>query len=451
MKNRVDLTVGKAAEYAEKNGISLKGRILVGLSGGADSVSLLHILLRLGAEPVCVHVNHMIRGADADRDEEFCRALCEKLAVEFHSYRVNVPELAKSRRAGLEETARDERRRIFKAAEKEYGCESTALAHNADDRAETFLFNLARGAGTKGLGSIRPVRREDGMTLIRPLLCLTKAEILAFLSAVGEDHVTDSTNDDTDYTRNYIRHELLPLFGRINPAYLSNINKAADSAAEVDDLITETANRALNGASSVSKQELAALEPAVSKKVLSLLYEKQTGQSLSDTHLQIILGFADSAENGKRLCLPDNCDLVCDNGHLRFTKRTEPAAYDFRLAPGRNDVPGKNCVFFLESSDDLGASDAYINIYKLVKRVKINSAIIEQGVYVKNRSDGDTIFYGGMTHSVKKLLSQKKIPSSERACHPVVYDKDGILFVPPGSVRDGIRGDGAVCLTYFEY
>ena len=451
MKNPVDLVTEKVASYCERYGIKTDGRILVGLSGGPDSVTLLHVLLRLGADPCCIHVNHMIRGEDADRDEAFCRDLCGRLGVDFKLFRVNIPELSLKAHKGLEETARDERRRIFAKAAAGSDCRYVALAHNADDRAETYLFNLARGAGMNGLGSIRPIRKEGDIVFVRPLLCLCKKEILGFLSALGESYVTDATNADTEYTRNYIRHELLPGFERINPAYLSNINKAADAAAEADGMIEECAVSFISDRLYIDRGAVLELHPAVEKKVFSLLYGKCGGQSLSETHLSLIHDFAVSTENGKRLSLPGGCDLICENGMLRFIPRTSPLQYDIPLVFGRNDIPGRNSVIFLEYSDDTGASDAYINIYNLVKRIKISSAIIKNGIHVRNRADGDRIVYGNMTHSVKKLLSDKKVPSSLKADHPVVYDGDGLLFVPPGAVRDGIRGDSAVSLTYFEY
>ena len=449
--NPIDKTLERVTAFIRENRISLDGRILVGLSGGADSVSLLRILLMLGSDTVCVHVNHMIRGADADRDEEFCRALCQRLKVPFRSVRVDVPALSRKNRKGLEETARDERRRVFSELYQKLGCSAVALAHNADDRAETLLFNLARGTGVKGLGSIRPVRNDGGVTVIRPLLCLSKKEIISFLSELSEEHVTDATNSDTDYTRNYIRHELLPMFGRINPSYLSNINRAADSAAETDDLISELADAFIGERDRADTDKLCSLHPAVRKRAVIRLYERCSGETLSEVHLRLIDSFICGGENGKRLCLPSGVDAVIDCGTLRFIKRGRTDDYDLRIILGINAIPGRNCAVFLEHSGDLHLSDAHINIYNLVKRVKISSDIIENGIYARNRAEKDSIVYGGMTHEVKKILSEKKIPSSERAGWPVFYDKDGLLFVPPASVRDGIRGDGAYCLSYFEY
>lgn len=450
MKNQADTVFDKFAAYAKQNGISFDKKILVGLSGGADSVSLLLLLLQSGASLVCVHVNHMIRGDEADRDELFCKELCEKHGVEFHSYRVNIPQLSQERHTGTEETARDERRRILISAAKEYGCDEIALAHNKNDRAETLLFNLARGTGVRGLGSIRPSRIEDGVRFIRPILCLSKDEILLYLKEKNQNHIFDSTNNDTDYTRNYIRHTLMPSFERINPAYLSNINKAAQLCCEADGFITEYAEKYINDHKIIDKVSLSVLHPAVFKKVFAILYERKCGDSLSDVHLSAVFDFVNTAENGQRLQFPSNTDLICENGGFTFVKRTKPLEYDIRLVTGENVISGKNCKIFVEFANSALPLSSYINIYKIVKRIKISSDMIKTGVNVRNRRDGDSIRYGNMTHSVKKLLSEKKIPSSSRPDYPVIYDKDGIIFVPPYAVRDGIRGDEQIYLTYCE-
>ena len=452
MKNPVDDALGAVRAYAKENSMELNGRILTGLSGGADSVTLLLILLKLGAEPVCVHVNHMIRGADADADEQFCRDLCSGLGVEFHAFRVDVPELSKKLKKGVEETARDERRRIFKEALTGYGCRAVAVAHNANDRAETLLFNLARGTGPRGLGSIRPVREEDGIVYLRPLLCLSRAQIDSFLAACGQTHVTDKTNADTDYTRNYIRAEVLLRFERINPSYLSNINKAAMLCAEADDFITVCAEEYLFRADAMTADSLSSLHPAVFKKTFSLQYGRTCGEALSDAHLRLISAFIPQAENGQRLSFPSGIDLICENGAFRFLQRSEPLVYSIPIEnEGEYAIPGRNSVIFAEYVGSAKPLHAYKNFYKLVKRIKISSDIIKNGVFVRNRRDSDFVVSGGMTHTVKKILSDRKVPSSLRGDYPVVCDRGGILFVPPFYVRDGVRGDEAVYLTYCEF
>jgi len=449
LKNKTDV-FEKVKAYAKQNDVELYGKMIVGLSGGADSVSLLLLLLQAGVTPVCVHVNHMIRGDEADRDEAFCLKLCEKLGVEFHSCRIDVPALSKERKTGTEETARTERKRILSDAAIKIGCNTVALAHNKNDRAETFVFNLARGCGIKGLGSIRPVRTEHGVRYIRPLLCLSKDEIISYLSEKSQSFVFDSTNADTDYTRNYIRSVVLPSFDRINPSYLSNINKAAELSAEADDFIDLCAEEFINNGG-FDKAAFEKAHPAVLKRALSKLYERECDEALSEVHLSAAAGFIHEAENGQRLELPDGVDFICENGVFHFIKRVSPLNYCIKLEFGENDIPHKKCKIFVENVNSARELSSYINVYKKVKRIKLSSDIINNGLFVRNRRSSDTVTYGGMTHSVKKILSEKKIPSSQRPDYPVICDRYGVLFLPPNSVRDGAAGDGQIYLTYCEY
>ena len=167
-------------------------------------------------------------------------------------------------------------------------------------------------------------------------------------------------------------------------------------------------------------------------------------------HLQIISEFVNFADNGHSLQFPFGVDLICENGGFVFIERKEPIEYNYRLTFGENPVPGRNCKIFVENENSASPIDAYKNIYKIVKRIKISSDIIKNNICVRNRADGDSIKYGNMTHSVKKILSEKKVPSSCRPDYPVIYDSEGLLFVPPYAVRDGIRGDEKFYITYCE-
>lgn len=183
--------------------------VVVGLSGGRDSVALLLMLHAMGCSPLLpVHVNHGIRGAEADADEQFCAALCARLGLPFKAVRVDVPALAQQQGESLETTARLVRRRILKETADQTGTPTVALAHHADDQAETVLFRLARGsAGTRGMQS---VTQAEGVTWLRPLLPLSRQDITRLLTEMGKTWRDDSTNAVADVARNRIRHEVLP-------------------------------------------------------------------------------------------------------------------------------------------------------------------------------------------------------------------------------------------------
>ena len=182
--------------------------VLVALSGGADSAALLLSLRELGYPVRAFHLNHCLRGAESDRDEAFCRRLCEKLGVELTVERVDIAAAAGD--SAVEETAR--RIRYARLEHAAHGVK-IAVAHNADDNLETMLFHLVRGTGAKGLTGIPPVRGR----IIRPLIEVERREIEAFLRERGQDFVTDSTNADTAYTRNRLRQEVVPVLRELNP------------------------------------------------------------------------------------------------------------------------------------------------------------------------------------------------------------------------------------------
>lgn len=182
--------------------------LVVGLSGGRDSVALLHLLVRRGCRVFACHVHHGIRGAEADADAAFCRALCERLRVPFLCTQVDVPALARATHESTETAARTARRRALAEAARACGCRTVALAHHADDQAETVLFRLARGSA--GMRGMLPVHEAKGILWLRPLLHLRRTELTAWLRQLGEPWVEDATNAVADVARNRIRLRVLP-------------------------------------------------------------------------------------------------------------------------------------------------------------------------------------------------------------------------------------------------
>lgn len=185
--------------------------LVVGLSGGRDSVALLHLLAEKGCQLHACHVHHGIRGAEADADADFCRTLCQQLGIPYEEHRIDAPALAAAAGQSLETAARLARRGILKEAAARLGA-VIALAHHADDQAETVLFRLARGAaGARGMD---PVAEAEGCTWVRPLLCCTRARLTEWLREKGLDWREDSTNAVADVTRNRLRLEVLPALNR---------------------------------------------------------------------------------------------------------------------------------------------------------------------------------------------------------------------------------------------
>ena len=196
--------------------ITRKDCVLVGLSGGADSVCLLHFLQYLASEKhfalAAVHVNHGLRGAAAQADQTFCEELCKQLAIELFVKKVDAKAVAQKYDLSPEHGARKARYTAYGQVAKKWGATKLALGHHLDDQAETFLLNLLRGTQVQGLAGI-PLRRPlcRGVEIVRPLLCITRAQVEEYLAQNHLSHVTDQTNFDDVYRRNWVRHTLLPL------------------------------------------------------------------------------------------------------------------------------------------------------------------------------------------------------------------------------------------------
>lgn len=214
----------KIAQYIEEERLfGRQDKILVALSGGADSVALLHLLLDIGYTCEAAHCNFHLRGDESDRDEIFVRQLCTQLKTPLHIRHFDTAEKAAREHISIEMAARELRYAWFEELRLQQGADAIAVAHHKDDSVETVLLNLIRGTGINGLTGIRP---KNGK-IVRPLLCIDRKEITEYLQEIGQDYVTDSTNLQDEYTRNKIRLNLLPLMQSINPSVKESILRTA--------------------------------------------------------------------------------------------------------------------------------------------------------------------------------------------------------------------------------
>ncbi len=273
-----------------------KDKVIVGLSGGADSVTLLHCLnalkKKLDIELFACHINHNLRGEDSDNDQRFAENLCKSLNITLRVFSVDVKgELQKHQ--STEEVARKLRYQAFEDFSQEIGAK-VATAHNACDNTETVLLNLIRGTGLKGLCGIPPVRER----FIRPLIYCTRAEIEEYISENSLKYVTDKTNFSTDYTRNKVRLQLMPMLLEMNPSFHRGISRTVSVLRKDSDFLEEMAVSALDNArleeGVYSSEKLAELAPPVFSRAVSLmLWEKQVEPSALR-----INGFMDIIKSG---------------------------------------------------------------------------------------------------------------------------------------------------------
>ncbi len=412
--------------------------VLVGLSGGADSVFLLLSLLKyrsLGNNfPIlAVHVNHLIRGKEAERDEEFSRELCEELGVPFLVRRIDVPRLAKECGKSVEEAARYARYSAFADIIRGRNDINTiSVAHNSDDNIETVIINMMRGAGTLGMSGINPSREE----IVRPLIYLSKADIVSALYEEKIEFVTDSTNEEDEYTRNYIRHNILPKLYSVYPMAGSAVLKMCMNLREDDACLLSLASafteKYENG--KIPAKELKELPSALLFRVLKIYFEAFSGKTLERVHIAAIKSGLSGADFS--VSVPGGTSFVVNCGLAGFSskeKNEKTENFYFEISEKLTEIPEFSAL--IELGDNV-LDDNYLKVYNISTQKNLTSAIITGKLFIRNKLDGDAYFYGGMTHKLKKLFNDKKIPVNMRERIPVLCDDAGIVWVPGFGVRD---------------
>ncbi|MCM1473881.1 MAG: tRNA lysidine(34) synthetase TilS, partial [Muribaculaceae bacterium] len=398
----------KIFSFIKKYDMINKGdTVICGLSGGADSVCLLVVLTeisrKIGFSVNALHVNHCLRGAESDRDENFCRELCRKLNIPFTAVSCNVKAFAEENGLSTEESARKLRYEIF--AENSAGAK-IATAHNANDNLETVIFNLARGSALKGLSGIPPVRNN----IIRPLLVVSRPEIEEYLRNIGQNYVTDSTNLSDDYTRNKIRHQVLPVLAGINPSLIETSVNSIDAVRSENSMIEEHTEKALSECRNGSKLNgLNNFHGVVRKRCIARIL---TENSLPYSHERLVK--ADKILiNGGKMNISGDIFFVSD-GQTAELKKIPPAVKPELLSAELKT--GENMIF----SDKILSCEIILcedlqkinSVHKKLTFYMLDYDKIIGRVILRNRRFGDRIQLQGrnFTSSVKKL-SNEKIPS----------------------------------------
>ncbi len=420
--------------------------ILVGFSGGADSTALLHMLseyckraphkIRLCA----AHINHGIRGAEANRDEEFCRQTAKELGVEFFALHADVPSIAAERGESIETAARNVRYEYFDSLQKQLGISLLATAHNADDNLETIIFNIARGSALKGICGIPASRKGGNGYVVRPILGMSKEQILEYCDKNELEFVTDSTNLETEYTRNKIRSGIIPIMRQINSAAVENAYRMSKSLEE-DSLCIESLSlwfaEELGENCEIDIEKVADSPAAVVNRVLMQIYSFLTeGKTLERVHIDALRELARRGVPHSSVTLPCGIVGVIENGRLCLIKRDEQdiktavEAYLLPLFDGNNVISQADCEIFIGNSHNAK------NIYKKSIQLSLDFDKIEGELVARSRQEGDKIFTGRMNKSLKKLFCEKKIPLALRSRLPLICDDCGIVAVPSVCIRD---------------
>jgi tRNA(Ile)-lysidine synthase len=438
-------------------------RIAVAVSGGPDSVALaraLHAVARdLGVEIAgLVHVNHGLRGADADLDETFCRELAARLDLPIDVSRVDVAALARARRRSIEAAAREARYASFKTAADRLRASRVATGHTLDDQAETVLLRLFRGAGARGVSGIRVCRGP----FVRPLLDCTRQDLLDYLRDLDESFRTDLSNDDRRIPRNRIRHELLPVVDRIAPGARRALARMAAHSADDESFFREAVIRlapsvVLPGGQ-VCLEALASQPPALARRLIRWALEQAApATTFGAAHLAAVTSLIQSPDAG-RVDLPgvvvertgDRLAIRPAMGRSDRARDAGRTRFEYRLpCPGVVEIPEAG-VTILAAPGQMSVADAGKRVD--VAHVRASSVVLP--LTVRNRHDGDRLRpFGAPGHrKLQDVFVDRKVPKDERDRVPIVTDARGhIVWVAGVTITEEGRvkapSEGVVTLT----
>lgn len=404
---------------AEKYNLLKNGdRVIIALSGGADSVSLLDALYSLKEKYnltlYACHINHNIRGSEAQRDEDFCKSLAEKYGIKLFVRHENVAVLAKEQKISEELCGRNVRYAEFERLSTELNAK-VATAHTASDNAETLIFNITRGASIGGICAIPPVRGN----IIRPLIECTREQVEQYCDEHKLDYITDSTNLTDDYTRNKIRHNVIPVLAEINSGFEKSLFRLSENAREIADFLKIMTDKAISDSRceyGFDCKTLISNHIAVLKNAVAVLCNDYADFSAEQRHIELII---DIIKNGGAVNLTDRCSAVSKQGVLRFALSDEVNQLDE--------------IKLFENTE----FEFCKKLYRVIKNNYIyeNKNIISADLLGKNAvfrtrrsNDRFTLPKRKITKPLRKLMNEMKIPSELRDRAVVLADGSDILW-----------------------
>jgi tRNA(Ile)-lysidine synthase len=430
----VNLIEKVKAAIERENLIPEGAYVVVGVSGGADSVALLYVLHRLGYQLTAAHLNHSIRGAEADGDEAFVKILCKKLGVECVTAKADVPALAKEKGISIEMAAREARHDFFRSLKPEVCGLRIALAHHADDQLETFFLRAARGTGPGGLGGMRVFQTlenvdavssprsqcaenavrtplQSRLILIRPMLGIRRAEIIQWLESEKIEWREDASNADETIPRNIVRRQILPILGKLNERAAENILRTMEILRDEDDFLSATAE--------LEMDELHAQPKAVQRRIVQRWL---IGQGITPTFdaVEQVISFSEKKEGTQFLDL-EGLRLVNEYGTLKvgqascLSGQAGSLSYVGRIQEGAGILRGPWC--------------ASVSLAKVAGRE----------VTVRAVRPGDRMEPYGMEGSKKlqDIFTDLKIPKAQRETWPVVECGGEIIWLPGYRIARG--------------
>lgn len=435
----------KVINYIKENKIIQQDdRILVALSGGPDSVCLLHMLyrikdkfnLKLGA----IHINHMLRGEEADKDENYIIDLCEQMGIKHYVKRINIEYIAKETNVSLETAGRNERYKAFEEIKIKDKYNKIAVAHNANDQAETILMRIMRGTGLEGLTGIKP-QREGG--IIRPILCLNRQEIEDYCEYNGLNPRIDASNYDRHYSRNRVRLDILPYMrDNFNKDIIDTLNRMTLLLQKDNEFIEEYSKKCYNIYCKKHNNKLEILKELFEKEMESIITRvviiafkeiSKSYQNFEMKHIYEIVNLA-SRETGKKINLTNN--IICENLYGNIVLSKNDNKYYNSCVKTEIKLDKDNIIENIEFNN-------YIINFEVIENKKkekftknnliklFNYDKIEKEILIRYRKDGDKIIPLGMSGSkkVKDIFINSKVPREERDNTPILCFDDKISWI----------------------
>jgi tRNA(Ile)-lysidine synthase len=439
-----DIMITKVKKYMEKyHMVNSCDKVIVGLSGGADSVCLLFLLKSLSGQMnfalEAVHVNHQLR-EEADEEEAFVKNLCCQWGIPCQTFRIDVKQYADSHHLCIEEAARSLRYQIFEKAAGENDVHTKiALAHHQNDQAETVLFHLFRGSGIRGMAGIRPVREH----YIRPFLCIDRSEIEQFAAKNQLQYVTDASNLDTTYSRNKIRHDILPMAEKeVCQGSIQHIVQSAELMGEavdlLDELVQETYQKLVTEKEQscrICKMELKAQHPYLQSAIIYEMLARTSGRrrDISKVHVDSVLALLEG-QSGRQITLIYGIQAVLQQQDLVIMQKQEITETQEAISL---EIPGTVCVNF-------GDGNSKKTVECRVFAHENNQSILSQAYtkwfdydkikccpILRYRQQGDYFYYSDTgKKKLKEYFINEKVPLLERDRILLIAEGNHILWIP---------------------
>ncbi len=423
--------------YVEEN-----GTIIVGVSGGSDSMALLSVLRKIAVNYpmniIVAHVNHKLRGRASDLDERLVRTTAKKYKLTCEVERVDVKAYSKKQKLTLEEAGRNIRKTFFFRLKERYGAAHIFTAHHRDDNVETMLFNLIRGSSVRGLSGIQMVNKG----IIRPLLDFSKEELVSYCRRKKITFREDATNKDTIHTRNYIRHTVIPAIEKLNPNFKSNFHEKSFYFSEIDEMLTSLSLEFIKLFCEVSPTEivcpigpLKGLFPTVQKNVIQSIYEIFHGSTelLTTDNINDFLEIIQKERTGSEKILGNRLSITIAYGKAHFQKEKtfdKPHLTEDVILlpmPGSLSFPGGKIITRIHQ--------------KIPKKTKKDAVYVslrkpDNQFFIRSVKDGDRFHPAGMSGSkkVQDFFVDKKIRRELRKNIPIIVDDNGKI-VAVGTYR----------------